>query len=219
MRLALISAAVLVAMTFVLGYTDLVVQSASSRIHRDPDALATFEVLLVPGAGLTSDGRPGYYLERRLECALGAYSQGKARHFLVSGDNGQRGYDEPNAMMRWLIERGVPAADITRDFAGFRTRDTMERARRVFGVRSAIVCTQGLHAPRTAFLAHDAGLDAVVLVAEGDRFLGPLPRIRERIAIVGAVFDALIEREPRYLGAPETIDLGASRARPTPTPQ
>ncbi|HRE88823.1 MAG TPA: ElyC/SanA/YdcF family protein [Myxococcota bacterium] len=207
MRLAFTAAVVLMVTTFAFGYSELVVDSASSRVFDDPARIEPHEVVIVPGAGLTVDRRPGYYLSRRLECALELYRQGKARHILVSGDNGEVSYDEPSAMHGWLVGRGVPESAITRDFAGFRTRDTMERARRVFGVRRAIICTQALHARRSAFLAHDAGMDASVLVAEGDRFLGFGPRLRERIAILGAVFDAIVDREPRYLGAP--VDLGA----------
>lgn len=205
MRLAITAAVVLVLTTFVFGLSELIVNSAANRVFESTGEVSAREVVIVPGAGLSVDGRPGYYLSRRLECALGAYREGKAPHILVSGDNGSLGYDEPTAMKRWLLERGVPDAAITRDFAGFRTRDTMERARRVFGVRSALICTQGLHARRSAFLAHDAGLDAAVLVAEGDRFLGLTPRLRERVAIVGAVFDAIVDREPRYLGDPVTL--------------
>jgi SanA protein len=207
MRLAIIAAVVLVLTTFVFGYSELVVASAESRVVRDASGIEVAEVVIVPGAGLTVDRRPGYYLSRRLECALELYRQGRARHLLVSGDNGEVSYDEPSAMQRWLVEHGVPESAITRDFAGFRTRDTMERARRVFGVKRAFICTQELHARRSAFLAHDAGLDATVVVADGDRFLGFVPRLRERIAIVGAVFDAIVDREPRYLGEP--IPLGA----------
>lgn len=205
MRLAITAAVVLTLTTFVLGFTELVVSSAADRVFHDPSAVTPREVIIVPGAGLMVDGSPGYYLSRRLECALGAYREGKAPHILVSGDNGSTGYDEPSAMKRWLVERGVPDGVVTRDFAGFRTRDTMERARRVFGVRSALICTQGLHARRSAFLAYDAGLDAAVIVADGDRFLGLMPRLRERVAIVGAVFDAIVDREPRFLGDPVTL--------------
>lgn len=205
MRLAITAAVVLVLTTFVFGLSELIVSSAKNRVFEGSAEVSAREVIIVPGAGLTLDGSPGYYLSRRLECALELYRAGKAPHILVSGDNGSLGYDEPTAMRRWLIGNGVPESAITRDFAGFRTRDTMERARRVFGVRSALICTQGLHALRTAFLAHDAELDAAVLVAEGDRFLGLMPRLRERVAIVGAVFDAIVDREPRFLGDPVTL--------------
>lgn len=206
MRLAITAAVVLTVTTFVFGYSELIVASTDERVFREAAQVEPHEVVIVPGAGLTIDGRPGYYLARRLECALELFTQGKAKHILVSGDNGEASYDEPSAMHRWLVEHGVPGSAITRDFAGFRTRDTMERARRVFGVRRAIICTQELHAHRSAFLAHDAGLDAAVVVAEGDRFLGFGPRLRERVAVVGAVFDALVGREPRYLGEP--VPLG-----------
>lgn len=206
MRLALVLAALLLP-SLAFGVSDLVVATTADRVHRELAAVPARDIIIVPGAGLTVDGEPGYYLARRLACARDAFAANKARHILVSGDNGHRSYDEPTAMERWLVARGVPAAAISRDHAGFRTRDTMERAARVFGVRSAIVCTQELHARRTAFLATDAGLDVAVLVADGSQYLPLAAHLRERVATVGAAVDALFGTEPRFLGEPIAIDL------------
>lgn len=205
MRLALVIV-FLELLTAVLGGADLVVGAAGERVRGSLAEVEARQVVIVPGAGLRAPGEPGGILARRLACAREVFAAGKARHVLVSGDNGEVGYDEPTAMQRWLVARGVPEAAISRDHAGFRTRDTMERAARVFGVESAIVCTQGLHARRTAFLAVDAGIDAVVLVADGDQYLSLGARLRERVAIVGAAWDALVGTEPRFLGEEIALD-------------
>ncbi len=41
-------------------------------------------------------------------------------------------YNEPEKMKTALISAGIPAEDITQDFAGFRTLDSMIRAKEVF---------------------------------------------------------------------------------------
>jgi vancomycin permeability regulator SanA len=207
MRLAFTAAALLILLTLVFGVTHLVVGASSSKVHPTLETLPSRAVVIVPGAGLTHDGRPHGYLTQRLECARSALAAGKAHHILVSGDNGHSTYDEPTAMHRWLVEHGVPASAITRDHAGFRTRDTMERAAQVFGVTSAIICTQGLHANRSVFLATDAGIDAVALTARGDAWFPFSAHLRERVATVAAAFDVLFDTSPRYLGPP--IELGA----------
>jgi len=188
-----------------LGMTTLVVSAhlwvgAAGPIVTELEAVPSRGVVIVPGARVDADGRPSWMLARRLDSALALYRAGKVLKVLVSGDHGAAAYDETNAMRRYLVERGVPARDVFMDHAGFRTRDTMERAVRVFGVRDAVICTQGLYAARTAFLAKQAGIDAVVLVSDGDRWLSLGASLRERAATVVAAFDVVVGTEPRFVG-------------------
>ena len=69
------------------------------------------------------------------------------------------------AMRAGLIARGVPASAIYRDFAGVRTRDSMLRAKSVFGQQRLIVVSQGFHAARAIFLARREGIEAWGLAA------------------------------------------------------
>jgi SanA protein len=168
-------------------------------------------VVIVPGAMVRADGRPSTVLADRLDCALELYRAG-ARRILVSGDHGGAGYDEVNAMRDYLRARGVPDSDVFMDHAGFRTLDTVERARRVFRVRGAVICTQALHAPRTAFLARRAGLDAVVRTSDRhDYGNAVMRRGRETMAVALAAWDALVGTEPARLGPAVPID-GDARA-------
>ncbi|BDU76347.1 SanA/YdcF family protein [Mesoterricola sediminis] len=115
---------------------------------------------LVLGAGIYSDKEPTPVLEGRLETALWLFRNGKVRWILVSGDNRAHNYNEPLAMRRWLIKRGVPVDRVVSDFAGRRTYDSLRRAQAVFGVRQALVVTSDFHMPRALFLARAMGLDA-----------------------------------------------------------
>ena len=109
-------------------------------------------------------------------------------------------------MARWLEDRGVPGEDVFLDHAGFRTLDTMQRAARVFGVRSAVICTQAFHLPRAVWLARKAGIDAVGLEAACAGSGALLSHGREVLAIAAAVFDTATGRGPRYLGPAIAID-------------
>jgi SanA protein len=116
--------------------------------------------VIVPGAAVDAAGVPSPVLEDRLVCARDAFRAGRARRILVSGDALHADHDEVGAMRRWLVSAGVPDDAIDSDPAGYRTRATMERAARVFGVRDALVCTQAFHLARSLFLARRAGIQA-----------------------------------------------------------
>ncbi len=115
---------------------------------------------LVFGAGLR-DGRPSPYLAHRLDAAVRLHRAGTVRVLLVSGDHGRRDHDEPGAMRRYLLDRGVPPGRVVSDHAGFDTWDSCARAARVFGVRRALLVSQDYHVRRAAaLLCRAAGIDA-----------------------------------------------------------
>jgi vancomycin permeability regulator SanA len=95
-----------------------------------------------------------------LKTALELYQQGKVRWFLVSGDNRQNNYNEPQAMRRWLVKQGVPPTRIVSDYAGLRTWDSLRRAQAVFGVSQMVIVTSDFHLPRALYLAGHMGLTA-----------------------------------------------------------
>lgn len=140
-------------------------------------------------------------LEERLARALDLYRAGKVKRLLLSGDHGQRGYDEVNTMKHWLVARGVPLDHIFLDHAGFDTYDSMVRARKVFGVDSALVITQAFHLPRAVYLAQHCGITAEGVPADpsgGSSCRGSA--VREPMACVKAVFNATFRSAPKFLG-------------------
>lgn len=182
--------------------------SLSVRVHRDPARVPTAPVALVLGTAPLHQGRPNRFYTARLDAAARLYLSGRVRGLLVSGDNGSVNVDEPSAMKRDLVERGVPAEHITCDFAGFRTLDSVVRAREVFGLERVVVVSQAFHAERAVFLARRRGLSAEAFAAE-DPWLGPWlkVRLRELAARSLAWWDLLVGTDPRYLGPPETVGL------------
>lgn len=155
--------------------------------------------VLVLGAGVYADGEPTEVLEGRLEAALDLYRSGRTPWFLVSGDNRRADYNEPQAMRRWLVKRGVPRTRIVEDYGGRRTYDSLRRAAVVFGVRRCIIVTSDFHLPRALYLARAAGVEAVGIPSSTQEFKG-LKRLnfwaREYIARHRALLDAWFPPDP-----------------------
>ena len=101
-----------------------------------------------------------------MNAAAALFHAGKVRRLLVSGDNDRTNYDEPTWMRDALIARGVPRDAITLDYAGFRTLDSMARARAVFDLKRLTIVTDDFHQARSVFLATAQGLDAVGFTSE-----------------------------------------------------
>lgn len=189
-----------------------VVDATSTLRFRRVEDAPERTVAIVPGARVLRGGTPSDALADRLATALDLYRAGKVRKILVSGDHNTPGYDEVNAMQRWMREHGVPDRDVFLDHAGLRTFDTMQRASRVFQVKDAVVCTQAFHLPRSVWLAREAGIDAVGVEADRHVYLkAPLDALREFVARAVAVLDSrVLGTQPRHLGDPIPIDGDAS---------
>ena len=164
--------------------------------------------LLLGTSRRTIAGGPNRFYNARIEAAAKLFQSGKVKGILVSGDNATRWYNEPIAMRKDLIAAGVPAEFITLDYAGFRTLDSVVRAKEVFGQEHLIIVSQRFHAERAIFLARHFGIDAVGLAAEDPQDSGIMKvRAREVLARLVAVLDIVINRGPKFLGQPETVRL------------
>ena len=153
------------------------------------------EVAIVPGALVKPDGEMSAMLADRVEQASRLWHAGKVEKVLVSGDHGAWVYDEPDTMRKALVRAGVAPEDVFEDHAGFDTWATMVRARSIFGVRDAVVVTQGFHMPRALYLADAAGIDASGLTADLHRWgaQGRKSSVREVLSRVKAVIDVTLD--------------------------
>jgi SanA protein len=182
--------------------------SARNAVADDIAMVEPMPVALLLGTARTHQGRPNQFYRARIEAAAALFHSGKVRGILVSGDNSTRYYNEPIAMRKDLIALGVPAEFITLDYAGFRTLDSMIRAKKVFGLDHFIVVSQRFHAERAVFLARHHGIDARGLAAEDpDPSWVMRVRAREVLARVAAMLDLATGRGPKFLGDPETVRL------------
>jgi vancomycin permeability regulator SanA len=164
------------------------------------------EVAIVYGAGLFS-GRPSPYLAARLEIARSLFFAEKVQVILVSGDNLYPEHNEPDAMVQWLVDRGVPRDKIVADYAGEDTYATCVRAREIFGVTSAILVSQTYHLPRAVTTCRLVGVDAIGVGDDTMKAYNPDSwrrySLREILADYNMVFEVLTGRTP-ILGPYET---------------
>jgi SanA protein len=153
------------------------------------------QVAIVPGALVQADGKMSVMLADRVEQASRLWHAGKVGKILVSGDHHTWAYDEPDTMRKALVADGVPPADVFEDHAGFDTWATMVRAKGIFGVRSAVVVTQGFHMPRALFLADEAGIEATGLISDLHPygFQGKKSDVREVLSRVKALADVTLD--------------------------
>ena len=163
-------------------------------------------VVLGTARHLVEGGTNPFYFNR-IQAAIDLYNKGKIEFVLVSGDNGTIYYNEPDTMKKDLIAGGIPEDRIFLDFAGFRTLDSMVRAKEVFGLAEVTVISQEFHNERAIYLAQRHGLNAVGFNAQdvkGNR--GFKVHLREYFARVKVFVDILLQTQPKYLGEKVRIE-------------
>jgi SanA protein len=201
------------AVVVALVAANLVVLWGAAAYLRPNSELPHCEVAIVLGAKVQPDGQPSAALEDRLQTAVELYRAGIVRKLLLSGDHGQRTYDEVNAMRRFMLAAGVPREDVFLDHAGFSTYQTMYRARDVFQVKQAIVVTQRFHLARSVYTARQLGLEAWGCEADKRPYASAMRNtVREWLARAKALFELHVRQpKPRFLGPPIPI-TGDGRA-------
>jgi len=142
------------------------------------------------------------YFRNRLEAAVKLFNAGKISYIIASGDNSEKYYNEPRQMKNFLIKMGVPKEKIYMDFAGFRTLDSVIRAKYIFGQTALTVISQKFHIERAIYIGKRNGMEISGFVAddvkEGSYFN---VRLREVFARVKAFVDMnMIGKQPRFLG-------------------
>lgn len=190
----------------------LVVLKPGGEIFTQAAEAEPAEVAIVPGALVNEDGTMSLMLADRVNQALALFEAGKVDKILVSGDHGQWSYDEPTTMRRALIAAGVPASAVFSDHAGFNTRATMQRAKQIFGVQSAIIVTQGFHMKRSLYLADSAGIKANGLTSDLHQYgaQGLRSDLREVASRFKAVTESIVGSQ--VTGGPPVPISGPARA-------
>jgi vancomycin permeability regulator SanA len=160
-RRGLISGLLLVALPLMLV---LYVYWATRDLRfSDPRQVPSKSVVIVLGAEVRPNGQLSPMLAARVQQAVEVYRLGRVQKILMTGDNSRTDYDEVTAMKRYAIELGVPAEVIHLDYAGFSTYESCYRARAIFGIRDALVVTQGFHLPRAVYTCAHLGIEVVGL--------------------------------------------------------
>lgn len=200
---------IVLGLSFVV-YVNLAARRAGEgRLYNNVQNVPPQPVGLLFGTTDKIGERDNLYFTHRIDAAVELWEAGKVKCLLVSGDNRDRYYNEPNKMRNALIERGVPKEVIVRDFAGLRTLDTVVRAKEVFRAPSVILISQQFHNERAAYIAHNEGLEFVGYNARDlDGGAGLKTRLREVAARVKMWLDVrVLDTGPRYLGKWEYLPI------------
>lgn len=181
----------------------IVIQSAKGRTYNDVEKIPYHKVGVVLGTvPKLSKGNDNYYFTCRMKATADLYFAGKLSYIIASGDNHVKEYNEPECMRSALVALGVPDTVVFLDYAGFRTFDSMVRAKKVFGQDSITVISQHWHNQRAIYVARKqdmdiVGFDAKDAVVRKAYFKN---HAREILAKVKAVLDVCFGKQPHFLG-------------------
>ncbi|KFC24751.1 vancomycin high temperature exclusion protein [Chryseobacterium sp. FH1] len=187
---------------FVLYANYTIDYEAEDNVTSDIGNLPNEKVGLLLGTSkILANGKPNPYFVNRIKATAELYHAGRIQNIIASGDNSRKNYNEPEDMKNALIKLGVPADKIYEDFAGFRTLDSVIRAKEIFGQESFIVISQRFHNERAIYLAHKNGITAYGYNAKDvDKEAGFKTNVREKFARVKVFWDFFFGVEPKFGG-------------------
>jgi Uncharacterized membrane protein len=187
----------------------IVKKSVSDKMYNNLAEIPYNKVgLLLGTAPITPQGEHNYYFDYRIDAATELYKAGKVSYILVSGDNHSEDYDEAGWMKEALIKQGVPDSAIVLDYAGFRTFDSVVRAKEIFGHNNLTIISQQFHSERAVYLAEHFGISAIAYNAKDVNILRKKIKMstREPLARVKLYLDLITNKQPKYLGDKIQID-------------
>ncbi|MBP3710369.1 MAG: YdcF family protein [Treponema sp.] len=201
----LLACASLALFLFVAGINCYMIASTRNYIYANSALVPKRYAAIVLGAKAYANNAVSFVFRDRIAGGMSLLESGTVQKLLISGDHGQKSYDEVNAALSYINTMyHVDDSCIFLDHAGFSTYDTMYRARDVFCVREAAVVTQRFHLYRALYIARKLGIDAVGYSApEQNRFRREIKiqwELREILARVKAFFAVSFCAKPKYLG-------------------
>lgn len=127
---------------------------------------------------------PNLFYQARIDATVQLYKDKKFHHLIISGAK-RPGYNEPSAMRKDLMQRGIPDSIISLDGEGHRTLLSIKNIRQNYKVDSLIIISQKWHNERTIYLADKMKMYAVGYNAKdvNNRF-ARLTHVRELLARV-----------------------------------
>lgn len=184
----------------VIGHTnDLIMEEDQLK------SLSNVDCIIILGAGVYND-RPSPMLKDRLNAGIYLYHANISDKIIVSGDHGNKDYDEVNIMKKYAIENEVASNDIFMDHAGFSTYESIYRAKEVFKAEKVIIVSQKYHLFRALYIARKLGIEAFGFSADAKQYSGAyLRELREVLARNKDFFKCIYKPKPTYLG--EVIEI------------
>lgn len=193
----------LVAGIIFIAWANYSIKQESSKFvsYRIEDVPPTKTALLLGTGKNLSNGMPNAYFYNRIQAATDLYKSGKIQYIIVSGDNSTKDYNEPEDMQLALVQNGVPQNRIYLDHAGFRTLDSVIRAKEIFGQIKVVIVSQKFHNERAVFLARKNGMEAFGYNApDVNKYAGLKTNLREYLAKAKVYWDLIFGVEPKFGG-------------------
>ena len=187
----------------IIGAGKVIKENAAGRTYSDVSLVPYRKVGVLLGCSRhLSSGKNNLFFTTRTAAAAQLIKTHRVDYLIVSGDNHVAGYDEATDMKHELMEAGVPADRIYCDYAGFRTLDSVVRAKEVFGQDRVTIISQEFHNQRAIYIAGHEGIDAVGFNARDvDTYNSLRTRVREQFARVKTVLDVcLLKTRPKFTG-------------------
>ncbi|WP_431109649.1 SanA/YdcF family protein [Winogradskyella poriferorum] len=167
------------------------------QVYDSVNAIPKNKVGLLLGTGkYAASGNINLFYKYRIDAVVKLYKAGKIEYILVSGDNSRKDYDEPTDFKKDLIAKGIPEDRIFLDYAGFRTLDSVVRAKEIFGQTSITIISQKFHNQRAIYIAKQYSINAVGFNAK-DVYNS---HFREYLARSKASLDLVFNVQPKFLG-------------------
>jgi len=198
----------LILLVLIIFACNIIISStADGKTFTDISSTPENRVGLVLGtSNKLTNGSPNPYYTYRIDATKALYNAGKIEFILVSGDNGSIYYNEPDTFKKDLVKAGIPEHVIFLDYAGFRTLDSMFRAKFIFGLDDVTVISQKFHNERAIYIAKQKGLNAIGFNAQDvSTSQGLKVQLREYLARVKVFIDMLLNTQPKFYGT--TVEI------------
>lgn len=167
------------------------------QTYNPPKQLPPADAIIVLGAALWNDV-PSPGLEERLEQAIKVYHEAGEPPIIVSGglDSGGARVTEAEGMRRYLVERGIPEAQILLEPYARSTYENLLFSKRIMeqsGLKQAIIVTHSYHAARSQDIASYLGYEPAVVSSTKSHVLSSTYHpLREVLAYTKWYLDKLL---------------------------
>jgi len=202
-RFLYLTAFLLVGYGLIVYNNNYISKISEKYIYNDVSKVPSKKVALVLGTAKYIGKNINYYYKYRLDATYKLYKSGKIKYILVSGDNSTKRYDEPTSMRDDLVNMGIPKKNIAIDYAGFRTLDSIVRAKYIFGLDDFIIVSQKFHLQRAIYIALAKNQKAIGFAAKSfeNTIWKKRMEYRELLARVKAFLDLyILHTKPKFLG-------------------
>lgn len=146
----------IIAICFVITY-----RSIDEQGYRDETRPA--DVIIVLGAAVWPNEKPGLSLKARTERAIDLYRDGDAPYLILSGGLGDYPPEEAEVMRRLAVDAGIPSGMLLLEKESHSTWESLVGASEIMQERlwtTAIIVSDPYHMRRALLMAEDLGLTA-----------------------------------------------------------